>query len=245
MKAITRIAAILLIAAFITAAAPERIWAAEDYRNYKGVWLGVASTDKDHDTDWTFSLINLTNSNVYIGAASETPSTSPYATLSDNFPYNTTFPPGNFKDTKVNLTTWKGRNVAHPFPGQYESAVNIHIQDGTNLYDFGLSFLMYSSGGVPSGSDAYVYFQPVYGSTSWKYNTQVTNDNGYYADPPRLYSSGAAYSEGIQFAISDKYVLCLYKPNEYNNGENLLFLVITQRFANNAYRGNHLQWMLH
>lgn len=242
MKTITRIAAAAIVALFIAcyAGAGTVLAATDGNRNYKGVWIGVASTDKDQKTEWTFSLINLTNSTVHIGAVSEVSQA-----LGDNFPYNTDFPSGNSKGTKVNLTTWKSSNVAHPFPGNYEADANIHIQDGTSgLYDFSLQFLMYSSGGVPNGSQAFAYFQPVYGSTTWKYSNQVTNDSGYYADPPRRYSSGSGYREGIVFAISDKYVLCLYKPNMFDNGENQLFLVITQRFANASYHGNHLQWIL-
>ena len=243
MKTIARIAAATLAVLFFACWIGQGTALADGNRNYKGVLLNVASTDKDLKTEWTFSLINLTNNTIHIGAASEVSQA-----LGDNFPYNTDFPSGNSKGTKVNLTTWKSSYLAHPFPANYEADVNFHIQDGTSgLYDFSLQFLMFSSGGVPDGSMAYAYFQPVFGSTSWKYSNQVTNDSGYYADPPRT-SDNVKYSptpEGIVFAISDKYVLCLYKPNMYDNGENQLIMVVTQRFANNSYHGNHLKWSLY
>ena len=227
MKTIIRILAVLLLTAFTTAGSGTA-WASSS--DYKGVWLGRQATDDE--VDWDFSLVNLTQYNVVVGAKPDK------GAIGDNFPYGHSYPPGNSQNKTMNLTTWKGGKGDHPFPKVSSTNVDFAIQDGTNQYGFSVNFLMPGS----EGTDAYATLQSPSGSAAWKYS--VTNDNGFYADPPR-----DGYSEGVLFAISDKYTLCIYKPVTLSHGGNKFFLVVSQRYTYNSqhnvinvYQGNHLQW---
>ena len=193
---------------------------------YSGVWVGRNA--QDGETDWDFSVINLTASNVVIGSKPDK------GAFGDNFPYGHTYPPGNSQNKTVNLTTWKSHKGNQTFPKVDSTLVNFVIQDGTNQYNFSLKFSIPGS----KGEGAYINLQQTASST-WKYTTSVSNDgnSGYSADPPR-----SGLEEGILYAISDKYVVCLYKPVTMSRGGNRLFLTITQRYPENAYKGYHLQW---
>ena len=46
------------------------------------------------------------------------------------------------------------------------------------------------------------------------------------------------------YAINARYVLSLYKNNNFHNGGNSLILVVAERFSNLDYHGNKNQWVL-
>ena len=124
------------------------------------------------------------------------------------------------------------------FPDHCSTTVPFEIANDT-AYNFSLKFSQYFG-----RHTAAVTIQPPFGQTSWKYSTSVSNDNGYYAfDPTSTAKSGTGEGNGILFAISDKYILSLYKNNEWaTNGANDLILVVTERNPNNKYSGNKVRW---
>ena len=229
MKTIFRAVVTVVFAMVIVAAGPSTVWA--DCSAVSGIWLGHENMDTS--TAWTFTLINLTNSNVQIGAKGSTEGHD----LGDNFPYGQVYKPGNASSsTTPALTTWQSDDHNKIFPDHCSSTVNFFIQDGSGLYNFSLLFAQDPSYWAQKAVT--VNFNPPYGTSTWKYSRTVNNDNGYYA-----YKARDGH-EGILFAISDKYILNINKPNKHGNGDNQLFLVITQRTANNSYTGKQLQWYM-
>lgn len=231
MKTMPSVAAALFFVFVAAVAGPGQVWACDTA--YGGIWLGQDKMDATK-TEWSISVINLTNSNLQVGAAGSTDNDI------SGFPYGNVYPPGNTNKSSpsastVNLTTWESKSDNRLFPDHCTSTVNYMIQDGSNAYNFSLVFQHDNDN--YDGKAVIVHMAAPYGTSTWKYNTS-TNSDGYYAYKPR---DG---SEGILFAISDKYILSLYKPNKNGNGGNQLFLVVTQRFANNQYKGNKLQWYM-
>ena len=68
MKLIKSNVVVLLLAVVFAAAVPGIAWA--DCSSADGIWLGHENMDTS--TAWTFTLINLTNSNVEVGAKGTT-----------------------------------------------------------------------------------------------------------------------------------------------------------------------------
>ena len=132
MKATLQTAILLFFAITLIAAAPCTAWASCAEGD-----LGVAigTNDLFKDFKWTFSLINLTSSNVKIGPKGSTESED--HTLGSNFPYNTVYPPGNSSNSKstggasttpsINLTTWKSNSHNKMFPDHCTSTVPFEI----------------------------------------------------------------------------------------------------------------------
>ena len=245
MKATLRTAVLLFFAITLVAAAPATAWA--DCTQFPpGILIGTDSGSNDSFT-WTFSLINLTSGNVKIGAKGSTDSQSDNY-LGSGFPYSTAYPPGNSSNSKstggastspdINLTTWKSNSHQDMFPDHCSTTVPFEISNDT-AYNFSLKFSQYFG-----RHNAAVVIQPPFGQTTWKYSTSVSNDSGYYAfDPTSTAKSGTGEGNGILFAISDKYILSLYKNNEWaTNGANDLILVVTERNSNKKYLGNKVRW---
>ena len=220
---------LVLIAAMVFAATvPGIAWA--DCSSADGIWLGHENMDTS--TSWTFTLINLTNSNVEVGAKGTTDHD-----LGDNFPYSHVYASGNASAaTTPSLSMWQSNDGNKIFPDHCSTTVNFFIQDGSGLYNFSLLFAQDPSYWAQKA--VIVNFNPPYGTSTWKYSRTTSNDSGYYS-----YKARDGH-EGILFVISDKYVLNIYKPNKHGNGDNQLFLVVTQRTTNNVYTGNKLQWYM-
>ncbi|MBP2663700.1 MAG: hypothetical protein H6Q71_1648 [Firmicutes bacterium] len=248
MRNVIRTVAILFFTIVIAATSPGTVLAC-DGEGQDGIWLGTV--DMMLKYKWTFSVINLTGSTVKIG-------TAPDHSLGSNFPYNTTFPPGNsiakYPDStppanngdtsQIGLTTWKSGNHNKMFPDHCQATVPIEIQNNNTAYNFSLEFSQYLD--LSPQSSVIVKIKPPYqtSTSTWKFSTDVA-DSGYVAYPPRKLSGGI--HEGILTAISDRYVLCLYKTQNANidsSNPNDLILVITERFPNANYRGNGLQWAI-
>lgn len=232
--------AVLLLLVMILAAVPCTAWASS---MGAGILLGNDSTVNGHA--WTFSLINLTSSNVQIGAKGSTEGHD----FGHNFPYGVIFPPGNSANSKstggvsatptLNLTTWSSNDNSHMFDYGCPTTVSFEIVNDP-AYNFSLVFR--------NDKDyTRVTPQPPYKATSWKYNTDVANDNGYYART--AYSTGDG-GEGYLAAISDKYVVAVFKNNQIGLGGNDLILVITERNPIYDYHGhggdapnNQIRWV--
>ena len=233
MKSINKIAVLLLFVFIAAVAGAGQVWAS--CTNPEGIWLGQDKMAASK-TEWSLSVINLTNSNLQVGAAGSTDNDLP------GFPYGTIYPPGNTNKTNpsattVNLTTWESKSDNRLFNDHCTNTVNYVIQDGSNSYNFSLVFMADSNN--YDGKAVAVHFGKPYNASSWKYSTSNTSGtDGYYSYNPR------GNNEGILFAISDKYILSLYKPNKLGNGGNQLFLVVTQKFTNSQYKGNKLQWFM-
>lgn len=236
MKNMIRIVAILLFSVAIAAADPVMVRACTT-EYIGGIRLGHDNTDGQFK--WTFSLINLTNSNVKIGAKGSTD-----YDLGSSFPYGAVYPPGNSttnsnKDTStLGLTTWKSAEHNKMFPDHCTTTVPFEIQDGSSAYNFSLTF--YQDTAYWAQRAVIVNFQPPYKSnpSSFKYKTNTP----YNAGPDGYDIKQLLYGQGIIFAISDKYVLTLYKNNRKGNGGNSLILVLTQKNSALDYRGNSLDW---
>lgn len=246
MRNVIRIVAILFFTVVIAVTSPGTVLACSN-EGQDGIWLGTV--DKMLEYQWTFSVINLTGSTVKIG-------TAPDHNLGSNFPYNTTFPPANSiakypnstpppnngDTSQIGLTTWKSGSHNKMFPDHCQATVPIEIQNNNTAYNFSLEFSqdLYNS---PQRSVIVKIKPPYQTSTStWKFSTDAGAD-GYVSYPPRNFSGDT--HEGILTAISDRYVLCLYKTKSAfvdNSDPNDLILVITERFPNAHYRGNDLQW---
>ncbi|HWR38542.1 MAG TPA: hypothetical protein VN611_03510 [Patescibacteria group bacterium] len=235
MKIARRTAALLFFVMTLAVASPAA-WAGCDSTS-PGIILDQPGAG---DWTWTFSLINLTGSNVQIG--SEAAEGSDH-NLGSEFPYGHVYPPGNSTGTPktnttalvpgtLNLTTWKSNSHKDMFPDYCSSTVPVSIVSDT-AYNFSVKFSM-------SGQkSAQATLQPPYSSSTWKYSTNVPyGDNGYYAYPGNGWYSG----DGILFAISDKYLLSLFKNTDYNLNANDLILVITYRNPKNDYHGNNVRW---
>jgi hypothetical protein len=245
----------LMIAVCVISAGPGTVRACDDMEQ-KGIMLG--HTDSQEFV-WTFSLINLTSSNVYIGIDNSDHS------FGGDFPYGTTYPPGNSvvknngnpianngDTSKIGLTTWKSDQHNKMFPDHCVTTVPVEIHDNTNANNFSLHFEQNLN--ETAQKSVIVRFSPAVTTNTWNFKTAVSNDNGFYAFEPRskgdrhysdgkpMHDSEAGY-EGILYAINDRYVLSLYKNNDFHNGGNSLILVITERFKNLDYHGNKNQWV--
>ena len=247
----------LLIAVGMISVGTGTVQACDDMEQ-KGIMLGHTDSQK---FVWTFSLINLTQSNVYIGAKGSAGD----STFGGDFPYGTTYPPGNSlvqnngnpkpnngDTSKIGLTTWKSDEHSKMFPDHCRTYVPVEIHDGTNANNFSLYFEKDEA--EMDQKAVLVSFKPPYNSSTWNFKTSVSNDNGFYAFDPRskgerkdshgrtIQDSEAGY-EGILYAINSRYVLSLYKNNNFHNGGNSLILVVTERFSNLDYHGNKNQWV--
>ena len=229
-----------------------------DNMEQKGILLGHTNSQDFH---WTFTLINLTSSNVYIGKKDSTEQHS----FGGNFPYDTTYPPGNSvvknngnpipnnSDTsKIGLTTWESDAHSKMFPDHCVTTLPLEIHDGTGANNFSLRFERYED--TMDQKAVIVRINPPYNTNTWNFKTSAANDNGFYAFEPRskgerkddhgrtIQDSEGGF-EGILFAINDRYVLSLYKNNKFGNGGNSLILVVAERFKNLDYHGQKLQWV--
>ena len=240
-----RTAVLLFFAVVSFAAGSNAAWACDVKDGGPGICLGTKKIAQDFH--WSFSLINLTNSNIKIG-------TAPDHGFGGNFPYNTVFPPGNAANSKTSrynsdvpsptlgLTTWKSAAHNEMFPDHFIQTVPFEIQSDSG-YNFTLQF---SQNTNYAQQVVVVQFKPPYGASTWNYKTNVSNDNGYYAYPPRNpgddYLNDTGY-DGILFAISDKYVLSVFKNNAMDNDGNSLILVVTQRYPEHDYHGQNVRWL--
>ena len=247
MKTLMRKAIVLFFAASLVAVAPGTVWAGCDTGN--GIMLGT-NADMQKFV-WHFSLINLTKSNITIASKGS----SGDHTLGSSFPYGKVYPPGNSANSKtqipagytlptqspyLNITTWKSDEHNDMFPDACTTDVNIEIQ-GNTAYNFGLQFKQHND-----QRQVRVTLQQAYGASSWKYKTSVADDNGYYAYPAAAPDDDGVKDdegEGILFAISDKYVVAMYKNNEEGQGGNSLNLVVTERNPLLDYHGNKIRWI--
>lgn len=223
---------LLFMITFI-AAVPVTAWANCPLANGVEISNGGASGK----WTWTFSLINLTRSNVKIG---DKGSTDNY--LHGGFPYNTVFPPGNSINSKtkgtptttadLNLTTWKSTSEKKMFPDYCSTTVPFEI---TNDSTYNFSLIFQSEGGGFQEHAVRVNFD----ASSRIYSTNTTS-NGYVAIPSASTGGGG---EGILFAISDKYILSIFKNQIYQvNGGADLVLVVTERVPTNDYHGYKVRW---
>jgi hypothetical protein len=248
MKIMKRTAVVLFFAVTLLTAAPGMVWASCDTGN--GIMLG---TNADlQDFVWHFSLVNLTKSNITIAPKSSSGNSS----LGSGFPYGIAYPPGNSANSKtqipsgyslptkspyLNVTTWKSNEHNKMFPDSCTTNVIIEIKDNT-AYNFGLQFKQHND-----QRQVRVTLQQAYGATtSWKYKTSATNDNGYYAYPAAAPDDDGVKDdegEGILFAISDKYIVALYKNNMEGQGGNSLNLVVTERDPALDYHGNKVRYI--
>ena len=242
MKATFRSAFLLFFVLTLVATASGTAWAGCSEGN---IGVAIGTNDLFQDFKWTFSLINLTSSNIKTGAKGSTEPDD--HTLGSNFPYNTVYPPGNSTNSKskgvtsttttLNLTTWKSNSHNKMFPDHCTATVPIEISSDTS-YNFSLRFQQ--SDGSPQRS-VRATLQPPYGQTTWKYSTKTSNDNGYYSSAP--VPSDNFEGDGILFAISDKYVLAVYKNHDVDNQKGGdLVLVVTERNPKFDYHGNKVQW---
>lgn len=241
MKTTMRTTVVLFFAMIVLAAAPGTVWA-DNCNTGNGIMLGTNALTQDFA--WHFSLINLTGSNIVIGAKNSTDHD-----LSSNFPYGAVYPPGNSANSKtkgtsgattLNLTTWKSNEKNQMFPDHCTTTVNFEISSNT-AYNFSLRFNQKNN-----QRQAMVTLQPPYGKTSWKYSTDIDAGNGYHAYPPQAPNDDGLNGDegdGILFAISDRYVLTLYKNNMEGQGGNSLNLVVTERDPSLDYHGNKLRWI--
>ena len=224
----------LLFAIVVAISGPAVVWADCGNEGVAGINIGIDNNDGDFV--WTFSLVNLTSQQITIQPPQDN-------RIGSNFPYyennekNNIYFPGNSDKAQqvVGHTTWKSEKHTKMFPDHCRATVTFQFATDT-AYNFSLVFdqdIAYH----PQRS-VIIQFKPPYGTNTWKYNTSVSNDNGYYAFNPR------AGNEGILFAMSDKYVLCAYKPNKKSQGGNHLILVVTPRDSNLQYQGSKLQWFL-
>ena len=178
----------LLIAASMIAVDTVTVQACDNMEQ-KGIMLGHTDSQK---FVWTFSLINLTQSNISIG----TKGSAGDSTLGSDFPYGTTYPPGNSlvqnngnpkpnngDTSKIGLTTWKSDEHSKMFPDHCRTYVPIMIQDGTNVNNFSLYFEKDEA--EMDQKAVIVSFKPPYNSSTWSFKTSVSNDNGFYAFDPR------------------------------------------------------------
>ena len=231
--------AVLLLLAMVLVAIPCTTWAQSTCSGGSGIVLGNDASAKGHA--WSFSLINLTSSNIQIGAKGSTEGHD----FGGNFPYGVIYPPGNSTNSAstgatLNLTTWKSNEDTHMFSQSCPTTVSFEIVNDP-AYNFSLEFR-------ESSSDyAHVTPQPPYKATSWKYSTDVDNDNGYYARTANTTNSGG---EGFLSAVSDKYYVAVFKNNQVGEGGNDLILVITERNPKYDYHGhggdapnNQIRWV--
>jgi hypothetical protein len=241
MRMIMRTAVLLFLAITLLAAAPGITLASCPQAN----GIEISKGTESGSFTWTFSLLNLTSSNVRIGDKGTTDSQSDNY-LHSGFPYSTVFPPGNSTNSKtkgtpttaanLNLTTWKSSSEKKMFPDHCSTTVPFEITNDRS-YDFSLIFQ--SEGGGYQEHAVRVNIQPPFGTSSWKYNTNVSS-NGYVAIPSASTGDGG---EGILFAISDKYILSVFKNQTYEpHGGADLVLVVTERNSANDYHGNKVRW---
>ncbi|HWR37967.1 MAG TPA: hypothetical protein VN611_00585 [Patescibacteria group bacterium] len=233
MKYIKKLTLSLFLALMVLSVNTEIIQA-KSCSQQAGLWIGGGFNLEEYH--YSFSLINLTDYDVFIS-----PKFTDQQNLGGNFPYNTKFPSFNCNDTSptldnLALTTWRSGKHSKMFPSGCSTPVPISILDESNAYNFSLYF--YQDPERPAQHAVNVAFGPFYGQTSWKYSQSVKNDNGFYADTPRVIDS-AQLGEGIMYAISDKFILTLY-----GSGNNDIILVVNQKRSTNDYHGNHLQWKL-
>ena len=230
----------ILTTIFIIASGPAVAWADCGNEGVAGINIGIDNNDGNFV--WTFSLVNLTSQQITIQPPQDNRigSNFPYYETSESNYQNNIYYAGNsnYKDPNpqvVGHTTWKSNEHTKMFPDACRATVTFQFANDSS-YNFSLVFdqdIAYH----PQRS-VIIQFKPPYGTSTWKYNTSVSNDNGYYAFNPR------AGNEGILFAISDKYVICAYKPNKKSQGGNHLILVVTPRDSNLQYQGSKLQWFL-
>ena len=239
MNAKLRTIALLFFAIAFVAVAPGAAWASCPQAN----GIELSNDGAVGEWTWTFSLINLTSSNVRIGDKGTTDSQSDNY-LHEGFPYSTSFPPGNSTYTlpieksptaNINLTTWKSTSQKKMFPDHCSTTVPFEI---TNFPAYNFSLIFQQMQG-PAQHAVRVNIQPPFNSSSWKYTTNGSS-NGYVAIPSASTGDGG---EGILFAISDKYILSIFKNQMYDvNGGADLVLVVTERNPVNDYHGNKVRW---
>lgn len=241
MKTRLRIFAFWIAALSLMAFVPGTAWAKCDQAN------GIELSNDGAMGDWTytFSLINLTSSNVRIGDKGTTDDQDDNY-LHGGFPYGTSFPPGNSTNSKtkgapttpasLNLTTWKSNSKKDMFPDHCATNVSFEITNDP-AYNFSLKFAQATNGPAQHGVRVNIY--PPFGKSTWKYSTNTTS-NGYVAIPS---ASTGDNGEGILFAISDKYIVTIFKNQDYQpHGGADLVLVITERNPANDYHGNKVRW---
>ena len=232
MKILLRTVFLLALLAFFAQVAPAMGYACT---SVNGIYIG---NDTKKDETWTFSLVNLTESNIKIGSQNDQNS-SPAGHHLRNFPYGTVFPPGNSSSEEttpsLGLTSWKSKAESKWFPETCNLFVPIEISSNS-AYNFSLRF----NGG--NGKEVLVSIAPPVGQSTWRYSTDVNNDKGYYAFSSAQGADGPDAHDGILFALSDQYVVCLYKNNTENEGGNHLILVVTQRNSYNDYHGNKMRY---